>query len=111
MRYPQYPESDCSQAIGQVISMIQEDIGLITCGSIMKANKIRHIDMATRILVKRLCEDRLTCQQLFDIHSLLDNLAEAMHGRLDIIIVCMEAPALQIPVLLPDLLDKLAPLK
>ncbi len=111
MRYPQYPESDCSQAIGQVIAMIQEDIGLISRRSIMKADKIWYIDVFARIFIKRFRKDCLTCQQLFDIHSLPDDPMKTMHSRLDLIVICIEAPALQVAIFLPDLLDELASLQ
>ena len=76
----------------------------------MKANKIWHINVFARIFIKRFRKDCLTGQQLFDIHGLPDDPLETMHSRLNIIVICIESPALQVSIFLPDLLDELAPL-
>ena len=60
----------------------------------MKANKIWHINVFARIFIKRFRKDCLTGQQLFDIHGLPDDPLETMHSRLNIIVICIESPAL-----------------
>ena len=111
MRYPQYPESDRSQAIGQIIAVIQEDVSFISRRSIMKADKIWYIDVFASIFIKCFRKDCLTCQQLLDIHGLPDDPLETMHSRLDFIVICIKAPALQVAIFLPDLLNELASLQ
>lgn len=76
----------------------------------MKANKIWHINVFARIFTKRFRKNCLTGQQLFDIHGLPDDPLETMHSRLNIIVICIESPALQVSIFLPDLLDELASL-